>query len=115
MPWIRNTVSFERQDILLRISQNCADAGSRGTAHTHVDEVSRNMGGVYAVFLDKAQHDFEIGSGSDFRSKRAKLLIAAAMAIKSGVGRHPTSLESAGYIPPALPTPYKLLFRIDKE
>lgn len=74
-----------------------------------------DVSGADAMLFNKAQHDFEIGSGADFRNEGAVLLVAAAAAVEGGVSGHPAALEGAGAVVGTAPGAYDLAVRIDEE
>ena len=82
MPGARDIVLAESGEILFRVTQDGFDSGGGGAASAHVDEIAGDIGGGGAVFFDEAQHDFEIGSGADFRNEGAVLLVAAAATVE---------------------------------
>lgn len=114
MPRARQIVHTEGLFHLLCIAQDGADAGVGGTAGAHVDEVALDVGGVDAMFFDKAEGVFEIGSGADGGFERAVLLVATAAAVEGGVRRHPPGLEETGCKGAAFPSAHYFALLVDE-
>lgn len=114
MPGAGEVVETEGLFHLAGVAEDGADAGVRRTSGAHIDEVAGNVGGVDAVFFDKAEGVLEIGSGADGGFEGAVLFIATAAAIEGGVGRHPAGLEKPGGKRAAPPAAHDFALLVDE-